>query len=89
MLCPQCKVSLTVSNYLFVVINSCPQCHGAWLEQSVLYKISEQWPLFGSSNQSQLNNPATPPQKNEQSSQSKKRKYSHFLSGALDISDDW
>lgn len=89
MLCPQCKVSLTVSKYLFVVINSCPQCHGAWLEQTVLDKISEQLPLFDNSNQTQLNNPTTPSKKNEQGSQSKKRKYSHFLSGALDISDDW
>jgi len=94
MLCPQCQISLTVNQCLSVEINSCPQCHGAWLEQIVLQKIIEQVSLVDNSKQplptsQTTQNNENPEVKSSQKSPSRKRKHQHFLSGAFDISDDW
>jgi len=87
MLCPQCQASLNANQYLSVEINDCPQCNGVWLEKNILEEIIEK-------THSLLNNKENENNDNVQSqtevkSPNRKRKRSHFLSGAFDISDDW
>ena len=41
MLCPVCKVALTMSDRQGVEIDYCPQCRGVWLDRGELDKIIE------------------------------------------------
>ncbi|WP_232845799.1 TFIIB-type zinc ribbon-containing protein [Aurantimonas marina] len=41
MLCPVCKVALTMSDRQGVEIDYCPQCRGVWLDRGELDKIFE------------------------------------------------
>ncbi|HQS13550.1 MAG: hypothetical protein B7Y62_11125 [Sphingomonadales bacterium 35-56-22] len=41
MLCPSCKVQLSMSERQGVEIDFCPQCRGVWLDRGELDKIIE------------------------------------------------
>lgn len=41
MLCPVCKVTLTMADRQGVEIDYCPQCRGVWLDRGELDKIIE------------------------------------------------
>src|SRR3546814_14097283 len=41
MLCPVCKVTLSISERQGVEIDFCPQCRGVWLDRGELDKIIE------------------------------------------------
>lgn len=41
MLCPVCKVTLSISDRQGVEIDFCPQCRGVWLDRGELDKIIE------------------------------------------------
>lgn len=41
MLCPLCKVALSMSNREGIEIDYCPQCRGVWLDRGELDKIIE------------------------------------------------
>ncbi len=41
MLCPICKISLTMSDRQGIEIDYCPQCRGVWLDRGELDKIIE------------------------------------------------
>ena len=41
MLCPVCKVSLTMADRQGIEIDYCPQCRGVWLDRGELDKIIE------------------------------------------------
>ena len=41
MLCPVCKVTLSISDRQSVEIDFCPQCRGVWLDRGELDKIIE------------------------------------------------
>ncbi|NBW75851.1 MAG: hypothetical protein EBR34_08625 [Sphingomonadaceae bacterium] len=41
MLCPACRVQLTMSERQGVEIDYCPQCRGVWLDRGELDKIIE------------------------------------------------
>ena len=41
MLCPVCKVALTMADRQGVEIDYCPQCRGVWLDRGELDKIIE------------------------------------------------
>ncbi len=41
MLCPVCKVGLTMSDRQGIEIDYCPQCRGIWLDRGELDKIIE------------------------------------------------
>lgn len=41
LLCPTCRVSLTMSERQGVEIDFCPQCRGIWLDRGELDKIIE------------------------------------------------
>lgn len=41
MLCPNCRVTLTMSERLGVEIDYCPTCRGVWLDRGELDKILE------------------------------------------------
>lgn len=41
MLCPACRVQLTMSERQNVEIDYCPQCRGVWLDRGELDKIIE------------------------------------------------
>lgn len=41
MLCPNCRVALTMSERLGVEIDYCPTCRGVWLDRGELDKILE------------------------------------------------
>jgi len=41
MLCPICKVTLSISDRQGVEIDFCPQCRGVWLDRGELDKIIE------------------------------------------------
>src|SRR3546814_10791642 len=41
MLCPVCKVTLSISDRQGVEIDFCPQCRGVWLDRGELDKIVE------------------------------------------------
>ena len=41
MLCPVCRVQLTLSERQSVEIDYCPQCRGVWLDRGELDKIIE------------------------------------------------
>jgi uncharacterized protein len=41
MLCPICKVGLTMSDRAGIEIDYCPQCRGVWLDRGELDKIIE------------------------------------------------
>ena len=41
MLCPVCKVALTMSDRQGIEIDYCPQCRGVWLDRGELDKIIE------------------------------------------------
>ncbi|MBC7986795.1 MAG: zf-TFIIB domain-containing protein [Sphingomonadaceae bacterium] len=41
MLCPVCKIGLTMSDRQGVEIDFCPQCRGVWLDRGELDKIIE------------------------------------------------
>ena len=88
MICPKCQVSLTVTNRFSIEVNDCHKCHGIWLEKDILEKIIQQIQLIDNSEQQQENSKVIQ-EKTVQNSQNKKRGTRHFLSGALDIYDDW
>ena len=44
--CPQCNVSLSVSERQGVEIDYCPQCRGVWLDRGELDKILERASRF-------------------------------------------
>lgn len=85
MMCPLCQIPLTVTNRFSVEVHGCPQCHGMWLEQNGLEKMIQQLELVESPEKSQKNNKTI----EVQNSQNKKRGSRQFISGALDIYDDW
>ncbi len=39
MLCPQCKVTLTIADRQGIEIDFCPNCRGVWLDRGELDKI--------------------------------------------------
>ena len=41
LLCPTCRVSLTMSERQGIEIDYCPQCRGVWLDRGELDKIIE------------------------------------------------
>ena len=41
MLCPVCKIALTMSDRQGIEIDYCPQCRGVWLDRGELDKIVE------------------------------------------------
>ena len=41
LLCPSCRVSLTMSERQGIEIDYCPQCRGVWLDRGELDKIIE------------------------------------------------
>lgn len=41
MLCPSCRVQLTMSERQGIEIDYCPQCRGVWLDRGELDKIIE------------------------------------------------
>lgn len=41
LLCPMCKVGLTMSERQNIEIDYCPQCRGVWLDRGELDKIIE------------------------------------------------
>ena len=41
MLCPTCRVALTMSERQGIEIDYCPQCRGVWLDRGELDKIIE------------------------------------------------
>ena len=41
MLCPSCKVELTITDRQGVEIDFCPKCRGVWLDRGELDKIVE------------------------------------------------
>jgi len=41
MLCPTCKVHLTIADRQGVEIDFCPQCRGVWLDRGELDKLVE------------------------------------------------
>ena len=41
MLCPSCRVDLTIADRQGVEVDYCPQCRGVWLERGELDKIVE------------------------------------------------
>jgi len=88
MLCPKCQISLTVTNRFSSEVNDCSQCHGIWLEQNALEKIVQQMPLVHSSEKSQTNSNVIE-ENVVLNSQNRKRGSRQFVSGALDIYDDW
>ncbi len=90
MICPQCQVSLTVSNRFSIEVNDCPKCHGIWLKENVLEKIIQQEQPIDKHLKKDSNDKITEEdEKTRQNSHSQKRGTRHFLSGALDIYDDW
>lgn len=90
MICPQCQISLTVSNRFSIEVNDCPKCHGIWLKENVLEKIIQQTQSIDTNEkQQEEKNNSVIEEKVRQNSHSQKRGTRHFLSGALDIYDDW
>jgi len=88
MICPQCQVSLTVSNRYSIEVNDCPKCQGIWLKENVIETIIQQEQSIDSSlKKDNINKVAE--ENVRQNSQNQKRGTRHFLSGALDIYDDW
>ncbi len=57
MLCPVCKVPLTMTERQGIEIDYCPQCRGVWLDRGELDKIIER-----SQGQAPGPRPAAPPQ---------------------------
>ena len=47
MLCPNCKVPLTMSDRQGVEVDYCPQCRGVWLDRGELDKIVERSASYG------------------------------------------
>ncbi len=88
MICPQCQISLTVSKRFSIEVNDCPKCHGIWLKENVLEKIIQQEQPIDKHLKKESDNKITE-EKVRQNPQSQKRGTRHFLSGALDIYDDW
>jgi Zn-finger nucleic acid-binding protein len=88
MICPKCQVSLTVSKRFSINVNDCPQCHGIWLEQNALEKIIQQTQSIETSELQQENNEIVE-EELKQVPHNKKRGTRQFLSGALNIYDDW
>lgn len=68
MLCPVCKIALTMSERQGIEIDYCPQCRGVWLDRGELDKIIErsqgQTPQAGPSQPRPVAQPGyqTPPQ---------------------------
>jgi len=87
MLCPQCQIPLTASEYLGVKVNSCLQCDGKWLTSESLEQIIVQSKLTETGGEASINSLEDNPAEIVKSSTKKKRKHPHFLSGALDIYD--
>ncbi|MCW8834110.1 MAG: zf-TFIIB domain-containing protein [Colwellia sp.] len=87
MICPRCQISLTVTSHFSIEVNDCPQCHGVWLEQDALEKIAEKIQAVEVSEKPQIENKEI--EEKVQNPQEKKRGSRQFVSGALDIYDDW
>jgi Zn-finger nucleic acid-binding protein len=87
MICPKCQISLTVTKRSSIEVNDCPKCHGIWLEKNDLEKISQQTQSIEKNEIQAENSPVI--EEVVQNSPNKKKGTRHFLSGALDIYDDW
>lgn len=61
LLCPTCRVSLTMSERQGIEIDYCPQCRGVWLDRGELDKIIERSEVGSPDVRSQ---PAAPPSGN-------------------------
>ena len=74
-----------------IEVNDCPKCHGIWLKENVLEKLIQQEQPIDKHLKKDSNNKITEEEdeKTRQNSHSQKRGTRHFLSGALDIYDDW
>ena len=58
LICPSCRVALTMSERQGIEIDYCPQCRGVWLDRGELDKIIER----SASEQSAWANPPSQPQ---------------------------
>lgn len=64
LLCPTCRVNLTMSERQGIEIDYCPQCRGVWLDRGELDKIIER--SEGASAPPQQAAPPPPPQYRDQ-----------------------
>ena len=64
LLCPTCRVNLTMSERQGIEIDYCPQCRGVWLDRGELDKVIER--SEGASAPQQQAAPPPPPQQQPQ-----------------------
>ena len=97
LLCPSCRVDLTMSERQGIEIDYCPQCRGVWLDRGELDKIIERSEVWESVAPRQPAAPTPPPpQYREQAGyrdrgyddrpygKPYKKKYKSFLSDLFD-----
>lgn len=95
MLCPQCQLPLIVSKLQSEEVNKCPKCQGIWLKYDSLENIVGQiQPIENLEQYRRTNNQAKQNKENTlnkktQTTRNTGKKHPHFLSGSLDIYDDW
>jgi Zn-finger nucleic acid-binding protein len=79
--CPNCNVSLVMSDRQGIEIDYCPQCRGIWLDRGELDKIIER-----SAKEPQLNSQANQASFVQQPQQGyhKHKKQKHWLSDLFD-----
>ncbi len=62
LLCPTCRVNLTMSERQGIEIDYCPQCRGVWLDRGELDKIIERSEAASAPAPQQVAPPPPPPQ---------------------------
>lgn len=74
LLCPTCRVTLTMSERQGIEIDYCPQCRGVWLDRGELDKIIERSEA-ASAPAPQASAPPPPQQQGHQQPQYRERDY--------------
>ena len=76
LLCPTCRVNLTMSERQGIEIDYCPQCRGVWLDRGELDKIIERSEAV-SAPAPRASAPPPPPQQQPYQQQPQYREQSH------------
>lgn len=97
LLCPTCRVNLTMSERQGIEIDYCPQCRGVWLDRGELDKIIERSEAAGAPAPTPRVSAPPPPQPqyrdhddryygrdDRHHGKSHKKKYKSFLSDLFD-----